>query len=250
MKGLKNVFPDEVFLTRGRFRWKYFYMEAHIEQLFENRNSSSAASIRPFRVSGDYIQVVPVISSSGKSEGQFPLPINSSLFAANKDKSVAVHDAADHSAVPIYLCHCVYDLIFPGIYKSYYPPIETFDGGFTSDQEKNLDFHIDYHADNELGNCAVFSDMKEELRSPCLCSGNWNRNVWRWSKPWHMTWKSPLSVIKAYSEAVLDDTEVDEEQRQYLAVIEENIEKSISLVQQMQYTPTSITPASPWRKYA
>lgn len=49
--------------------------------------------------------------------------------------------------------------------------------------------------------------------------------------------KSPLLIIKAYSEALYDDTNVDEEQRQYLAVIEENVEKSVSLVQQMQYTP-------------
>lgn len=48
--------------------------------------------------------------------------------------------------------------------------------------------------------------------------------------------KSPLSIIKAYSEAIADDTNVNEEQQYYLSIMEENIEKSISLVQQMQYT--------------
>ena len=48
--------------------------------------------------------------------------------------------------------------------------------------------------------------------------------------------KSPLSIIKAYSEALSDDTDVDEEQKQYLTVIEENIEKSVLLVNQMKYT--------------
>ena len=33
-------------------------------------------------------------------------------------------------------------------------------------REKNLDFEIDYHSDNELGRlCSAFSDMKEELNS-------------------------------------------------------------------------------------
>ena len=39
--------------------------------------------------------------------------------------------------------------------------------------------------------------------------------------------KSPLSIIKAYTEAMEDDTEIDQEQSAYLSVIEENIEKSI-----------------------
>ena len=78
--------------------------------------------------------------------------------------------------------------------------------------------------------------MKEELRESLSVQWKLEQERVEMVEALAHDLKSPLSVIKAYSEAVLDDTEVDEEQRQYLAVIEENIEKSISLVQQMQYT--------------
>lgn len=35
-----------------------------------------------------------------------------------------------------------------------------------------------------------------------------------------------MSIIKVYFEALSDDTDVDEEQKQYLTVIEEHIDKN------------------------
>ena len=67
-------------------------------------------------------------------------------------------------------------------------PLQLLADASTKIKEKDLDFSIDYHADNELGKlCAAFSEMQEELKK-------------------------------------------------YLAVIQENAEKSASLIKQMQYT--------------
>ena len=49
--------------------------------------------------------------------------------------------------------------------------------------------------------------------------------------------KSPLSLILAYSDALLEDyQEKDGELKNYLMVIHENAEKSADFVRQMQYT--------------
>ena len=52
-----------------------------------------------------------------------------------------------------------------------------------------------------------------------------------------MILKSPLSIIKIYFvKLILDDNNINDDTKEYIEVIEKNIDKSISLVQQMQYT--------------
>ena len=46
--------------------------------------------------------------------------------------------------------------------------------------------------------------------------------------------KTPLSVIKAYSESLVDDTPVNAEQRGYLEVIASNVDRSAALIQRIQ----------------
>ncbi|WP_411336698.1 sensor histidine kinase [Ruminococcus gauvreauii] len=236
-KGLENVFPDEGLSYQGVDSDGNILYGTYQRQLFENREQLFSCLNKTFRVSGDYIQVVPVISSSGKIEGAVSIAYKLSLFAANKDKVWLFM-----TLLIIVLSPFIYVIVFTILFSRVFTnritrPLKLLMEGSRQIREKNLDFHIDYHADNELGElCEVFSDMKEELRESLSVQWKLEQERVEMVEALAHDLKSPLSVIKAYSEAVLDDTEVDEEQRQYLAVIEENIEKSISLVQQMQYT--------------
>ncbi len=114
-------------------------------------------------------------------------------------------------------------------------------------KEKNLDFELDYDEGDELGDlCRAFSDMKDELKDSL--SKQWQLEQDRvemvsslahdLKSPLSLAHdlKSPLSIMKIYSEAILDDNNINKDTKEYVEVIEKNIDKSVSLVQQMQYT--------------
>lgn len=105
-------------------------------------------------------------------------------------------------------------------------------------KEKNLDFTIDYHADNELGKlCTAFSEMQEELKRSLTAQWKMEQERVEMMAALAHDLKSPLSIILAYSDALVEDNqEGNEELKKYLAVIQENAGKSASLIKQMQYT--------------
>ncbi|MEE0510387.1 MAG: HAMP domain-containing sensor histidine kinase [Peptococcaceae bacterium] len=114
-------------------------------------------------------------------------------------------------------------------------PLEMLRSAVEKIQARELDFHIDYAADNELGAlCQAFDDMKESLSQSL-------EREWQRDQQWREMvaslahdLKTPLSVIKAYSESLADDTPVNEEQRGYLAVIANNVDRSTALIQRIQ----------------
>lgn len=102
-------------------------------------------------------------------------------------------------------------------------------------QDQDLDFTIDYHANNELGDlCAAFDDMKEGLSHSLMRQWQLEHERREMVASLAHDLKTPLSVIKAYSEALADDTPVDAEQREYLAVIANNVDRSTALIQRIQ----------------
>lgn len=83
--------------------------------------------------------------------------------------------------------------------------------------------------------CSAFSEMKEELKSSL--SAQWYMEQERviMTEALAHDLKSPLSVILAYTDALLDSTCDDSEKwHRYLSVIKANTEKSASLIQRMQ----------------
>ncbi|MBC2576280.1 sensor histidine kinase [Peptostreptococcus canis] len=105
-------------------------------------------------------------------------------------------------------------------------------------KEKDLDFEIDYQSENELGRlCNAFSEMKEELKCSLFTQWKLEQERIEMIEALVHDLKTPLSIIKGYSEALMDSNNLDEKKLyMYLNIIIKNVEKSSNLVQQMQYT--------------
>ena len=105
-------------------------------------------------------------------------------------------------------------------------------------REKDLDFEINYRSDNELGKlCNAFSEMKDELKRSLFAQWKIEQERIEMIEALAHDLKTPLSVIRVYSEALIDaDFSENEKIEAYLNVIKGNAEKSSNLVMQMQYT--------------
>ena len=103
-------------------------------------------------------------------------------------------------------------------------------------KDQDLDFSIDYNADNELGKlCTAFEDMKNELKESLL-------TLWRVEQEKHYMvaalahdLKTPFSLIQGYSEALLNDMSDMGKTSRYLQVILENSRRGTGLVTEMLY---------------
>lgn len=117
-------------------------------------------------------------------------------------------------------------------------PLQLLSDASRKIKNKDLDFTIDYHADNELGKlCDAFSEMQEELKKSLSAQWKMEQDRIEMVAALAHDLKSPLSLILAYSDALVEDNQDgSEELKQYLAVIRENAEKSATLVGRMQYT--------------
>lgn len=105
-------------------------------------------------------------------------------------------------------------------------------------KEQDLDFKIDYHAENELGKlCEAFSEMQNELKKSLSTQWKLEQDRSEMVTALAHDLKSPLSVIMVYTDALIEDNpDGNEELKAFLQVIHENAEKSANLVRQMQYT--------------
>lgn len=222
-----QVVNEEGNLLYGTFPTRLFETK---EQLYDNLNMT-------LLISGKYVRVVPVIGVEGKIQGAVSLAYPLSLSSVNSGKEWI--NAAIILVVfsPVFYFIAFIILFSRRLSKNITRPLQLLKEGSRQIQDKNLDFDIDYHSDNELGElCTAFTEMKDELKKSLSAQWRMEQERVEMVEALAHDLKSPLSVIKAYAEALTDDTKVSEEQQQYLAVIEENIEKSVSLVQQMQYT--------------
>lgn len=200
------------------------------EKLFQSLNTT-------FQMEGDYVHVIPVIDGTGQIDGAVSLIYTFHLSAVNQGNGWISFILVFVILAP-FLYMILFTILFSRAYaKNVSRPLRILADGAQQIKRKNLDFEIDYHADNELGElCRAFDEMKEELKRSLSAQWKLEQERIEMVEALAHDLKSPLSILKAYSEALADDTNIDEEQQQYLSIIEENIDKSVSLVQQMQYT--------------
>ena len=105
-------------------------------------------------------------------------------------------------------------------------------------RDRNLDFELDYRADNEIGRLsAAFSEMKDELKRSLAAQWRMEEERRSMTEALAHDLKTPLSLILGYAEALLDEpgSARTAKQTRYLGIIRENAEKSSALVRRMQY---------------
>ena len=189
--------------------------------------------------SPDYIRVVPVFNQREMIKGAVLLIYPLSLSLANQKQ-----DWLNGMITVVILSPLIYMVGFTFLFSRKFirkitEPLKLLIDGVNQIKKRDLDFDLDIpsYSKNELGKlCVAFTEMKEELKSSL--SKQWKMEQERLELVAALAHdlKSPLSVIKVYAEALEDDTELQKEQKEYLEVIDQNIEKSILIVQQMQYS--------------
>lgn len=103
-------------------------------------------------------------------------------------------------------------------------------------KEKDLDFRLDYAADNELGRlCEAFDEMKNALKESLTTQWRAEQERQEMVAALAHDLQTPLSAILGYAEALLEGKEDRQKGEKYLQVIKENANKGAKLIREMLY---------------
>ncbi len=208
------------------------------ENLFETKEELFNQLNTTFRHQDNYIHAVPIIDDSGKIAGAITLSYQLTISYVG-DSGRWVITVLVIALLSPFLYIVGFTMLFSKIFvRNINKPLQLLMDASRKIKEKDLDFEINYHSDNELGKlCGAFSEMKEELKKSLSAQWKMEQERVEMVESLAHDLKAPLSVIRGYSEALIDaNFDGDEKLCKYLAVIKENAEKSSNLVQQMQYT--------------
>lgn len=207
------------------------------QKVIENRQQLYGQFNTTIGSGGRYIQTVPIISDDGKISGAVLLSyqLKITYMAGNRWLTVLFITALFSPFIYVIIFTLVFSKIFT---NSINKPLQLLMDASRKIREKDLDFEVDYHSENELGRlCNAFSEMKEELKNSLSAQWKMEQDRIEMVEALAHDLKTPLSIIRGYSEALIDsDTGSSEKQSRYLAIIKENAEKGSNLVRQMQYT--------------
>ncbi|MBM6615063.1 HAMP domain-containing histidine kinase [Desemzia sp. RIT804] len=208
------------------------------ENLFETKKKLFYQLNTTFRQQDKYIHAVPIIDENGKIAGAIALSYQMKLSYV-EDNGLWVAAVLTIALLSPFLYIVAFTWLFSKVFvKNINYPLQILMDASRKIKEKDLDFKINYHSENELGKlCDAFSEMKEELKISLSTQWKMEQERVEMVEALAHDLKAPLSIIRGYSEALLESNINDNEKlRKYLAVIKGNSEKSSALVQQMQYT--------------
>lgn len=208
------------------------------EKLFKNKTELYNQLNTTIKRQNYYIHTVPIIDDSGKVLGAVALSyqLKVSYMEGHGWWVIVVLIVALLSP---FLYIVGFTMLFSRIFvNNINRPLQLLMDASQKIKEKDLDFEINYHSDNELGKlCFAFSEMKEELKKSLSTQWKMEQERVEMVEALAHDLKAPLSIVRGYSEALIDaNIGGDEKLCKYLAVIKGNAEKSSVLVQQMQYT--------------
>lgn len=201
------------------------------EELFSNFNKKIARK-------GGYIYTIPIKDDNEKIEGAVILSYEVKVtFANNRGKFIGVIIVIALFSPFLYIIGFT-RWFSKAFVKNVNKPVHLLIDASKKIREKDLDFEIDYYSDNELGElCSAFSEMKDELKKSLSAQWKMEQERVEMVEALAHDLKSPLSIILGYTDALIDNNlDGNEKLHRYLTVIRENTEKSVSLVQKMQYT--------------
>lgn len=184
-----------------------------------------------------YVHTVPIFDAQGTFLGAVRCEYD---FQLRFDRTVALSRLVAVFFVLALVSPLLYLLLFAWLFSrrfaaSMRTPLEHLRHAVEKIQRRDLNFSIEYQENNELGDlCQAFNDMKTSLSQSLVREWQLEQQRREMVAALAHDLKTPLSVIKAYSESLADDTPVNEEQRAYLDIIAGNVDRSTALIQQIQ----------------
>ncbi|HZK84188.1 MAG TPA: HAMP domain-containing sensor histidine kinase [Desulfosporosinus sp.] len=189
-------------------------------------------------INGRYVRIIPIIDSQGRIAGAVSLSYLLKLSYQNAPHKIWI--------LPLYIVIIfspfIYITVFTLLFSKKFAgnigkPVNMLIKASKKVKEKDLDFHIDYNADNELGTlCKVFNEMKDVLKESLISKWKIEQERHEMVEALAHDLKAPFSVIQAYVESLLEG-EVDDKQKitNYLHVIKENTKRGAELIKEMLY---------------
>ncbi|MHA6529693.1 sensor histidine kinase [Paenibacillus sp. BAC0078] len=190
------------------------------------------------RMQGGYVVTVPIIESGGVIKGAVMLSYGLQPTYVHKSGNWWLTVIFIGALLSPFIYIILFTLLFSRLFtNNINKPLRLLMEAARKIKEKDLDFEIGYHSDNELGRlCGAFEEMKAELQQSLSAQWRMEQERVEMVEALAHDLKAPLSIISGYTEALIDSGAGDEKQQRYLGVIRENADKSSELVRQMQYT--------------
>ncbi|MGN7760751.1 ATP-binding protein [Paenibacillus sp. 22594] len=186
-----------------------------------------------------YVHTVPVIDTEGAVKGAVLLSYALKPTYVNESGNMWMTVIFIGALVSPFLYILLFSLLFSRLVAgNINKPLRLLMEAARKIKEKDLDFEISYHSDNELGQLSsAFAEMKAELASSLSAQWRMEQERVEMVEALAHDLKAPLSIIRSYTEALIDSGDPkDGKLLRYLGVIRENAAKSSERVRQMQYT--------------
>ncbi|WP_211233464.1 sensor histidine kinase [Thermicanus aegyptius] len=213
------------------------------EDLYDKINTT-------FAMNGRYVKIVPIFDSQGTLKG-----------AASFSYTLTPHYAREQDKMwimPLFILIAfspfLYILLFTWLFskklsENIRKPVMMLIDASRKVREKDLDFHIEYTANNEVGRlCQSFNEMKNELKNSLLAQWRAEQERQEMVQALAHDLKTPLSVIQGYAESLLDEPSGDLRKREkYLRIITDHARKGLKLIQEMLYASEMERPTATLR---
>lgn len=201
------------------------------QELYEKINNNLA-------LKGRYIRLVPIFNSEGKIVGGISLLYELKPYYVNSTDKIWIMPLFIIIIFSPFIYIILFTLFFSNKFQnSIGKPLNMLIQAAKEVKKKNLDFSVDYSADNEIGKlCEAFNEMKSELKISLISQWKIEQERHEMVETLAHDLKTPLSIINGYTESLLDGNYKDNEKLiRYLNVIKENTDKGSKLIKEMLY---------------
>lgn len=189
-------------------------------------------------IGGKFVRFIPLFSSEGRLEGIVALGYHLTPYFPNHlDRALLVPLGYLAVFSPFIFIVFFTVLFVRRLTRSIGRPVNMLIEASHKVKAQDLDFTIEYAADNELGRlCAAFEDMKEALKDSLMAQWAAERHRQEIVTALAHDLKTPFTVIQGYTEALLEENSgAQQRTTNYLEVVAENSRRGIELVQEMLY---------------
>lgn len=190
------------------------------------------------KMDGRYARIIPVFNSRGKVSGAVALSYAITPYYPETSDKIWFTFVFALIIFSPFIYIVVFTLVFSRILaKNTGKPVNMLINAIRKVKEKDLDFDLDYRAENELGKlCEAFDEMKNELQKSLMSQWKAEQERQEFIQALAHDLKTPLSVIKGYTESLLDNGAGNAGQTaKYLRVIKGKADQASELIREILY---------------